>query len=107
MKRHFGLLHTAFAVIRSFRWAHKVWIAPAVRKPSCESISEPPCAVELLLFLGVMHFCIEINLGNFERFVTEPTLDFHQVEARAQPVRNRSLAKPVEIAFLTRGLGDG
>ena len=34
-------------------------------------------AVELLLFLGVVHFGVEINLGDFKRFVPEPVLDFH------------------------------
>ena len=47
-------------------------------------------AVQLLLFLGVVHFGVEINLGDFERLVTEPALDLHQVESRAQPVGSRS-----------------
>jgi hypothetical protein len=54
-----------------------------------------------------VHFGVEINLRDLQQLVTEPTLNFHQVETRAQPVGNRSLAMPVEIAFLTRGLGDG
>jgi hypothetical protein len=28
--------------------------------------------VELFLFLRIVHFRVEINLGNLERFVTEP-----------------------------------
>jgi hypothetical protein len=36
-------------------------------------------AVELLLFLRVVHLGVEINLGGFERFVSEPILNFHQV----------------------------
>ena len=37
--------------------------------------------VELLLFVWVAHFCVQINLGDFQRLVAEPTSDFHQVEA--------------------------
>ena len=34
-------------------------------------------AVELLLFLGVLHFGIQIDLGDLERLVSKPALDFH------------------------------
>ena len=54
-----------------------------------------------------MHFGVEINLGDFERLVPEPTLNFHQVEARAQPVHRRRLAKSVEIMILTHGPREG
>jgi hypothetical protein len=38
---------------------------------------EPAGAVELLLLFWVMHFCVQVNLGDFQRFVTEPTFDLH------------------------------
>ena len=56
VKRHFGLLGTAFAVIDSFLLPHKVWTTPAVGKQRCESTSEVPGAVKLFLFLWVIHF---------------------------------------------------
>jgi len=33
--------------------------------------------VELFLLLGIVHFCVQIDLRYFERFVSEPVLDFH------------------------------
>src|SRR5579862_2691690 len=72
---------------------------------------EPTGAIEFFLFLGVVHFRVKIDLGNFERLMSEPALDLHQVEARAQPVGSRSFPEPVEImlpayrASLTRYLG--
>ena len=57
-------------------------------------------AVELLLLFWVMHFCVQVNLGHFQRLVAEPTSDFHQVEARTQPIRRRRLAKTVKIMLL-------
>ena len=75
--RHFGLLGTALAVIRSFLLPHKVWIASAVGKQICDSNSEPPGAVELILFFWIVHFGIEINLRNLKGFVAEPGLDLH------------------------------
>ena len=54
-------------------------------------------AVKLFLFFWVMHLRVQINLRHFQRFVAEPVLNFHEVEARAQPVGSRSFPKPVEI----------
>jgi len=48
----------------------------------------------------LVHFRVEINLRDFERLVAEPVLDFHQIEAGAEPVRRRGLAKSVEVMFL-------
>src|SRR6266581_5808399 len=61
-------------------------------------------AVQLLLFLGVVHFGVEINLGNLQRLVPEPALYLHQVEARTQPIRRRRFAKSVKIMFLAHWL---
>ena len=67
--------------------------------------SELSGAVELILLFWVMHFCVQINLGDLQRLVAEPTLDLHQVEARAQPVRCRRLAKPVKVMLLAYRAG--
>jgi hypothetical protein len=42
-------------------------------------------------------------LGDFERLVPEPILDFHQIEAGAEPVRRRRLPKSVQVVFLAYG----
>jgi hypothetical protein len=60
-------------------------------------------AVELILFLGVVHFGVEVNLRNLQRLVPEPTLNFHEVEAGPQPVGSRSLPEPVKVMLLANG----
>ena len=53
----------------------------AVGKPRlCVYGLELAGAVELLLLFWIMHFCVQVNLGAFERLVTQPVLDFHEVE---------------------------
>jgi hypothetical protein len=42
-----------------------------------------------------MHLRIEINLRDFQRLVAEPTLDFHQIETRPQPIRRGGFAQTV------------
>ena len=54
-------------------------------------------AVEFPLFVWVTHFCIQVNLRDFQGFVAKPTSNFHQVEAAAEPIRRRRLAKTVQV----------
>jgi hypothetical protein len=51
----------------------------------------------------IMHIGIKKNLGNLQRLMSDPALNLHQVEARAQPVRHRRFAKSVGIMFLSNG----
>ena len=44
-----------------------------------------------------MHFCVEVNLGDFARLVAEPALDLHKIKAGTQPIRRRRFAKSVKI----------
>jgi len=48
-----------------------------------------------------LYFRVEINLGNLKRVVPEPTLNSHQVEARAQPVGSRGFPKPLKEMLLS------
>src|SRR5215472_13345018 len=68
------------------------------------STSELASAVELILLLRIMHLRVEVNLRHFKGFMAEPTLDLHQIEARAQPIRRRGFPKPVEVMFLAHRL---
>jgi hypothetical protein len=52
-----------------------------------------------------VHFGLDVDLRDFERLVPKPGLDFHQVEASAQPVGSRSFPERVRECIRYGGEG--
>jgi hypothetical protein len=80
--------------IRSIRLVEAVRI-----KPTGLDELELTGPIELLLFLRIMHFRVQVNLRHLQRLVVQPVLDLHQVEAGAEPVSSRSFPEPEKVTL--------
>jgi hypothetical protein len=83
-----------------------VSFAPTRTNTKHDVVSESSRSVQFALCLRMVHFRIEVILGNLQRIVPELTLNFHLVEATALPIGSRSFPKSVKTMILTHGPGD-